>query len=72
MLTDSLPALRAKMAEYVENGTVLGWLIDPASRTVFVYQPGTDPEEMDSPTSGSCDPALGGFRLKLKEIWQPR
>ena len=70
--TDSLPALHAKMAEYVANGTVLGWLIDPASRTVFVYRPGTDPEEMHSLTSVSGDPALEGFRLKLKEIWQTR
>lgn len=67
--TDSLPVLHAKMAEYVANGVALGWLIDPASRRVFVYQPGSDREEMVSPASVSGDPALPGFRLRLADLW---
>jgi Uma2 family endonuclease len=28
--SDSLAVLRAKMAEYIDNGTQLGWLINPS------------------------------------------
>ena len=67
--TDPIAALKNKTAEYVECGASLAWLIDPASRRVLVYRPGSDAEELDSPTSVSGDPSLQGFRLTLAEIW---
>ena len=32
---DDLEELKAKMREYVEAGAQLGWLLDPATRTIY-------------------------------------
>lgn len=69
--TDSLAATRAKMAEYIENGARLGWLIDPEARRVFVYRPGAPVEELKEVTEVSSDPELPGFTLDLRDIWEP-
>ncbi len=67
--TDRLAVLQGKMAEYLANGTQLGWLIDPASRRVFVYRPGAEVEQLDEPEEVPGDPVLPGFRLGIGEVW---
>ncbi len=67
--SDTLPMLQAKMAEYMENGVRLGWLIDPFLRQVHVYRPGQAVEILDDPETVSGDPVLPGFTLNLLEIW---
>ena len=67
--SDSLAKVQAKMEEYMENGSSLGWLIDPIDRRVFVYRPGKHVEMIDNPTEISAEPELKGFTLNLKEIW---
>ena len=67
--SDSLPMLQAKMAEYIENGVRLGWLIDPSLRQVHVYRPGQAVKILDGPETVSGDPVLSGFVLNLLEIW---
>jgi Uma2 family endonuclease len=67
--SDSLTALHKKMREYIDAGVRLGWLIDPDSKTLWVYQPGSDPTQLDNPESISGDPVLPGFVLKLATIW---
>jgi Uma2 family endonuclease len=67
--TDSLRAVQEKMQEYLENGTTLGWLIDPERRRAYVYRPGQPAEDMGQPASLSGDPLLPGFVLDLTEIW---
>ena len=44
--SDSLRAVQAKMQEYMDNGSRLGWLIDPLSTPprVHVYRPGAEVE----------------------------
>jgi Uma2 family endonuclease len=37
--TDDRADLRAKMQEYRDNGSRLGWLIDPKTRQVDIYRP---------------------------------
>lgn len=69
--SDSLSALKVKMDEYVENGALLGWLIDPENRQVFIYHPGKPVEHLKSPASLFSDPLLSGFVLDMKEIWEP-
>lgn len=36
--TDSLKDLQEKMQEYLENGVLLGWLINPKTEEVFIYR----------------------------------
>ena len=69
--SDRLPTLQGKMEEYRENGAVLGWLIDPEERKVYVYRPGKRVECLNRPKRLSGDPELPGFVLELARIWKP-
>lgn len=67
--TDSLKDLQAKMQEYLENGTQLGWLIDPKHQRVEVSRAGQEVEVLDAPMTLSGEGVLPGFTLSLKRIW---
>ena len=71
--SDRLPGLQSKMAEYLEHGARLGWLIDPVDpgRRVYVYRPGAPVEILEAPESLSGAPELTGFVLDLQPIWEP-
>ena len=69
--TDRLPTLKAKMQEYIENGALLGWLIDPRPRQVYVFRPHTEAERLEEPDTLSGAPELPGFVLDLRRIWDP-
>ncbi|HEY9876941.1 MAG TPA: Uma2 family endonuclease [Leptolyngbyaceae cyanobacterium] len=67
--SDTLASLQAKMQEYVENGVVLGWLIDRKNRTIYVYRPGKAPVILENPETVSGDPELPKFCLRMAKIW---
>lgn len=67
--SDSLVNLQNKMKEYIENGMVLGWLIDPTEKKIYVYRPIAEPEILENPASISGEPLLKKFTLKMKKIW---
>ena len=69
--TDNLRAAQDKMQEYLDNGAQLGWLIDPLTRRVHVYQPQRQPLILEAPSTLSGDPLLPGFVLDLQPIWGP-
>ena len=56
------------MLEWVENGILLGWLIDPETKTVFIYRnDGTiAKQDFSKPVSG--EGVLLGFELDLSFI----
>jgi Uma2 family endonuclease len=60
---------REKMEEYVANGVLLGWLIDPLERTVTVYRPGRDPEDLLNPAQVEGEGPVAGFVLNLQRIF---
>ncbi|TDI37734.1 MAG: Uma2 family endonuclease [Acidobacteria bacterium] len=64
-----LRPLKRKMAEYIDNGAELGWLIDPVKKRVHVYRPGNPEECLENPAEVSGEPILTGFTLRLKDIW---
>ena len=66
--SDKLPPLPEKMREYLENGAKLGWLIDPQSSRVEIYQTGKETEILENPTQLSGEPVLPGFILNLTRI----
>ncbi len=68
--TDRLSAMQEKMLEYAVAGVALGWLIDPGSRTVFVYRPGSNAKRLVARASVTGAPTLRGFRLRLEHIWR--
>jgi Uma2 family endonuclease len=60
---------REKMEEYIANGVVLGWLIDPLDRTVTIYRPGREPEILTNPTQVTGEGPVAGFVLDLSRIF---
>ena len=69
-------ALRRKMAAYLANGALLGWLLFAEQRAVEIWKPGADPaapvvmeriEPADVLEGGEW---LHGLKLELAEIWE--
>ena len=54
--SDAIRPLQNKMKEYLDNGTKLGWLIDPQQQRVEVYQIGKKTEILENPTELSAEP----------------
>jgi Uma2 family endonuclease len=67
--TDVLSALQDKMAEYLDNGARLGWLLDPMTKRVYIYVPGQPAKQLDDPEAISGEPVLPGFAVCLRDIW---
>ena len=68
--SDRLEDVQAKMEEYMENGARLGWLIDPQTRRVHVYRPGSV-EVLQEVQKVSGEVELPRFILDLRDIWDP-
>lgn len=68
--SDSLDELKAKMAEYIENGVRLGWLLDPSTRTAWIYTGDGEVRTLEAPETLSGEPVLPGFTLRLAKVWQ--
>ncbi|MFN7945199.1 MAG: Uma2 family endonuclease [Blastocatellia bacterium] len=66
--TDRLELLKAKMEEYIENGTQLGWLIDPIEKKVYIWRPRTRVKGLNHPQTLSGEPLLKGLTLNLAGI----
>jgi len=67
--SDSLVNLQNKMAEYMENGASLGWLIDPLEKKIYVYRPNAETEILDNPKQVGGEPLLEGFILNVRKLW---
>ncbi|MBP0012204.1 MAG: Uma2 family endonuclease [Roseofilum sp. SBFL] len=67
--SDSLTLLQNKMLEYMDNGTRLGWLINPKNCQVEIYRQGQEKETLDNPTTLSGEDVLPGFSLNFNLIW---
>jgi len=68
--SDNLKPLQEKMVEYIANGTLLGWLINPQKGQVEVYRPNMKVEILNNPQELMGDPELAGFILNMRKIWQ--
>jgi Uma2 family endonuclease len=67
--SDSLSLTQAKMREYQDNGTKLGWLINRQARQVEIYRIGRPVEILNAPTTLSGEDVLPEFVLNLESIW---
>ena len=66
--SDSLDTLREKMREYIDNGSLLGWLINPQDNQVEVYRKGQAVKILENPTQLSGEDVLPSFSLNLEKI----
>jgi Uma2 family endonuclease len=66
--SDRLTVLQRRMRELMRNGAQLGWLIDPARRSIHVYRSGEAVQTLLAPGSLSGEALLPGFVLDLRGI----
>lgn len=67
--SDRLKSIQAKMDEWIDNGAQLAWLID-SRRTVTVYRPGREPEELASPEIVAGEGPVEGFQFDARKLWR--
>lgn len=67
--SDTLKDTRKKMEEYLENGTQLGWLINPKTKKIEIYRQSKEVEFLDNPLFLSGEEILPEFTLRLARIW---
>jgi Uma2 family endonuclease len=67
--SDRLRKAKAKMQEWIANGVQLGWLLDPDHRTVYIYRPGREPEQVVNPERLIGEGPVAGFVLELAKVW---
>ncbi|PNW31863.1 UNVERIFIED_CONTAM: hypothetical protein BEN50_19620 [Euhalothece sp. KZN 001] len=67
--TDKLIDVQNKMQEYLDNGTELGWLINPQDQQVEIYRQNQGIEVLDQPDFLSGEEVLPNFQLDLRAIW---
>jgi len=58
-----------KMADWAAAGVKLGLLIDPESKTAWLYRPGGSINEYAQPATLSMEPEMPGLELDFSEIW---
>ncbi|ACA99780.1 MULTISPECIES: Uma2 family endonuclease [Cyanophyceae] len=55
----------------LDHGTEMGWLIDPAERTIFVYQPKQQTLVFDGPTQQIAMPSFAqAIQLTVEDIFR--
>lgn len=66
---DELKSLQEKMREYIDNGTKLGWLINPQDQKVEIYREDEEVEILEHPFTLLGENILPNFVLNLELIW---
>jgi Uma2 family endonuclease len=66
--SDSLQKAKEKMEVWIANGVQLGWLIDPYSRNVLVYEP-EQAVRTDTADQIAGSGPVAGFVLDLAAVW---
>ena len=66
---DSVKKTHAKMLEWIENGALLGWMINPRAQSVTIFRPDREPETLIGLTELAGEGPVAGFVLDLKPLW---
>ena len=66
--SDIIKRTMEKMEEWIENGCRLGWLIDPGTRTTYIYKQKMEATQIPFNETLSGEDVLVGFELKLDSI----
>jgi Uma2 family endonuclease len=66
--TDTLKSIQDKMQEYLDNGTRLGFLLNPQGKQVEIYRQVQVKEVVNAPGDVSGEAVLMGFVLRLDGI----
>jgi Uma2 family endonuclease len=66
--SDSLKETQEKMVEWIENGVLLGWLINPRKEQVFIYAPDIAAQLLQSPEQLRGTGPVDGFVLDMTMV----
>jgi len=69
--SDRLSRQQTKMRQWIDNGVLLGWLIDPDRRMVYIYRANQSPEQLIGPHELRGEHPVEGCVLSLKIIFEP-
>jgi len=68
---DSRAAVAAKVGEYLVAGARAVWEVDPSEHSVTVHRAGGAPATLGIGDTLDGSPVLPGFRLPVREIFEP-
>ena len=66
--SDRLPPLLAKMAEWMEGGARLGWMLDAIDRRVYIFRSGREMEILENPAVLDGEDVLPGFAFEVGRL----
>lgn len=69
--SDTSRAIHQKTLEYLEAGTRLVWILDPAARTVTVYRPDGSANVVRVHQTLDGEDVLHAFSVPLVEVFEP-
>jgi Uma2 family endonuclease len=61
---------QTKMLEWIANGALLGWMINPRTRTVTIFRPDREPEAHPDLATLAGEGPVDGFVLDLTPVWE--
>ncbi|HEX5939223.1 MAG TPA: Uma2 family endonuclease [Dehalococcoidia bacterium] len=68
--TNSRAEIRFKVSRYLEAGSTMVWVVDPTSRSVSVYRPGSDILVYSSEAELTGEDVLPGFRCRVAQFFE--
>lgn len=69
--SDRADQITRKLTDYLQNGVQMVWLVDPATRTVSVYQPGNSPGLVQGRQVLTGGDVLPGLKVRLATLFPP-
>ncbi|HEY2882507.1 MAG TPA: Uma2 family endonuclease, partial [Pirellulales bacterium] len=67
---DSIAELNQKVADYLQAGVQLAWIVDHESNTVSEHRRGIEPLSRGLQDTLQCDDIIPGFRLPLADLFK--
>ena len=66
---DTAKEITAKVADYLQAGSLLVWVAEPESETVTEHRSGQSPKTYKKGEQLVCEDVIPGFRLPLTELF---
>ena len=67
--SDRFTAVQTKISEYFSAGTRLVWVVEPATRTVYVYRSPRDVQALGEDAELTGEDVLPGFRCAVRRLF---